>query len=74
MMEVPDGYVLLFDSDSLGIKINVTEIELIKCKHCKYCIQCVFCGTPFLSCVQNIDAKKEVYENDWCCWGEKVEE
>lgn len=70
-MKLPDGYVFILDSDVKGLKINATQIELVRCKNCKYCQQRIFCGTPFWSCVQNMDAQKEVYENDWCCWAEK---
>lgn len=69
MMELPDGYVLLFDPDRLGLKINVTEIELVRCKHCKHCFRVKIWETSYLECEQY--TPKMVDETDWCCWAEK---
>lgn len=73
-MELPDGYVVIFDADRKGVKINVTEIELVRCKHCTHCFEIETTGASILMCKQNLDATKTVDGSEWCCWGKKDEE
>ena len=70
-MELPDGYVIIFDSDRKGVNINVTKIELVRRIHCAHCFEMEIVGTNSLVCEQNEGALKIVDGNDWCCWGKR---
>lgn len=70
-MEIPDGYVFILDADRKGLNINITEIELVRCKHCMHCFRVIIWETSYLECDQNPDAPKMVDETDWCCWGRR---
>lgn len=46
-MRLPDGYVFVLDVDRKGVNINVTEIELVRCKHCTHCFEIETIGPSF---------------------------
>lgn len=73
-MELPDGYVFIFDADRKGVNINVTQIELVRCKHCMHCFEMEIAGTNSLVCKQNPYAPKIVDGTNWCCWGKRDNE
>lgn len=70
-MKMPDGYVILTRSDGKAVNVDLEALKLVKCRNCKYWEPRTFLGTEFHLCVQNNDAKRETYENDWCCWAEE---
>lgn len=35
-MKLPDGYIIIFESNKKGTEVMVNEKELVMCKNCKY--------------------------------------